>query len=217
MVIQLHSTHPSLAEERVVLHHIAWDTFERLLADTSETRNVRFYYFDGTLEIMAPLSRHEGSNRFIEHLINIIAEELDLPLRKVGSLTMKRRDRQVAGEPDSAYYLQNEPLVRHKDEIDLMVDPPPDLVLEIDITSPSERRFPIYASLGVPEIWQYDGTTLQYHQLQDNSYQPVSHSPTFPWLPPSVIVEYLSLRLDVGETQAIKQFRVWVRQAVASL
>lgn len=214
MVVQIDrpTNNPPLAEERVVLHQITWDTFEHLLTDAGDTRNTRFYYFHGTLEIIAPLSRHEGSNRFIERLINVAAEEMNLNLRTVGSLTMKRRDRNVAGEPDSAYYMQNEPLVRHKDEIDLMSDPPPDLVLEIDITSPSDRRLPIYASLGVPEFWKYDGMTLQYYLLQGNCYQPVAQSPTFPWLPSSVVVDYLSLRLEIGETQAIKQFREWVRQ-----
>ncbi|NEP19305.1 MAG: Uma2 family endonuclease [Leptolyngbya sp. SIO4C1] len=218
----------SLAEERVVLHGIVWETFEQLLHEAGCDRNTRFYYFDGTLEIMAPLSRHEGSNRFIESLISAIAQELDLNLRKVGAMTLKRRDRSVGGEPDSVYYLTSEPLIRHKEDIDLSVDPPPDLILEIDITSPSDRRFPIYASLGIPELWKCDGRTLQYYVLQDRvlqdrvlqnrmlpagHYQAVEQSPTFPWLPAAVIVKYLALRLEIGETQAIRQFRQWVRQA----
>jgi Uma2 family endonuclease len=203
---------PGLAEERIVLNNIRWETFERLLAEAGEDRNTRFYYLHGMLEIMSPLSLHEGSNRFIESLIGVIADELNLNLRKLGSLTMKRRDLQLGGEPDSCYYIQNEPLVRHKPEIDLTTDPPPDLVLEIDITNPSSRRLPIYAHLGVPELWKYNGRTLQYYRLIENHYVPVESSSTFPWLPPTVILEYLEMRFEVGETQAIRQFRDWLRQ-----
>ncbi|HEY9645361.1 MAG TPA: Uma2 family endonuclease [Chroococcidiopsis sp.] len=202
----------AIAEERIILHNISWETFERLLVEAGDNRNTRFHYLDGMLEIMSPLSRHEGSNRFIESLISAIADELDLNLRKLGSLTMKRRDRQAGGEPDSCYYIQNEPLIRHKPEVDLTLDPPPDLVLEVDITNPSSRRLPIYANLGVPELWTYNGRTLQYYHLQDGTYQPIDHSPTFPWLPPTIILEYLDKRFEIGETKAIRQFRAWVRE-----
>jgi len=202
----------ALSEERVVLNNISWETFERLLIEAGDNRNTRFHYLDGMLEIMSPLSRHEGSNRFIESLISAIADELDLNLRKLGSLTMKRRDRQTGGEPDSCYYIQNEPLVRHKKEVDLLTDPPPDLVLEVDITSPSNRRLPIYANLGIPELWKYNGRALQYYILQDGAYLPIECSPTFPWLPPAIILEFLEKRFEIGETQAIRQFRAWVRQ-----
>lgn len=204
----------AFAEERIVLHNISWETFERLVTEAGERRSARFYYLEGRLEIMSPLSRHEGSNRFIESLITVIAEELNLNLRKLGSLTMKRRDQQTGGEPDSCYYIQHEPQVRGKEEIDLTIDPPPDLVLEVDITNPSDRRLPIYANLGVPELWKYDGKRLQYYVLQNRVYAPVDRSSTFPWLPASIIVEFLAKRFEIGEIQATKQFRVWVRQAV---
>ncbi|OLP17143.1 hypothetical protein BST81_17485 [Leptolyngbya sp. 'hensonii'] len=203
---------PLFAEERVMLHNISWETFEQLLAEAGDCRNTRFHYLEGTLEIMAPLSRHEGSNRFIESLISAIVEELDIDMRKLGSLTLKRRDRRAGGEPDSCYYIQNEAIVRSIVEIDLRTAPPPDLVLEVDITSPSTRRLPIYANLGVPELWQYDGKTLQYYILQDQDYVPVDQSPTFPWLPPAIILEFLQKRLILGETKAIREFKAWVRE-----
>jgi Uma2 family endonuclease len=212
---QLEPKHPqplAIAEERIILNNISWETFERLLTEAGDNRNTRFHYLDGMLEIMSPLSRHEGSNRFIESLISAIADELDLNLCKLGSLTMKRRDRQAGGEPDSCYYIQNEPLIRHKPDVDLTLDPPPDLVLEVDITNPSSRRLPIYANLGVPELWTDNGRTLQYYHLQDGTYQPVDHSPTFPWLPSTIILEYLDKRFEIGETKAIRQFRDWVRE-----
>ncbi|MBW4551313.1 MAG: Uma2 family endonuclease [Aphanocapsa sp. GSE-SYN-MK-11-07L] len=203
---------PAIAEERVILNNISWETFERLLAEAGDHRNTRFHYLEGRLELMSPLARHEGSNRFIESLITAIAEELGMNLRKLGSLTLKRADRQAGGEPDSCYYIQNEPLVRDQEEIDLTLDPPPDLVLEVDITSPSDRRLPIYASLAVPELWRFDGKTLAYFQLSNGIYTQVDYSPNFPWLPPEIVVDYLQRRLQVGEMQAIHEFKAWLRQ-----
>ncbi len=204
----------AVAEVRIVLQHISWETFERLLLEAGTHRNTRFYYHEGTLEIMSPLARHEGSNRFIESLITAIAEELDLNLRKLGSLTLKRRDQQIGGEPDSCYYLQNEPLIRDKAEINLDTDQPPDLVLEVDITQPSNRRLPIYANLGIPELWKYDGKTLQYYTLQGQAYIQVERSLAFPWLPAGIIEEFLATRFEIGEMAALKQFKIWVRQQV---
>ncbi|CAN1211936.1 hypothetical protein TUMEXPCC7403_17150 [Tumidithrix helvetica PCC 7403] len=132
-----------VAEHRVLLHNVSWETFECLLAESGDSRSTRFYYLDGTLEIMYPLSLHEGSNRFIEKLLTIIADELDIDMRNLGSLLMKIKQQKLGGEPDSCYYIQNEPAIRGKEDIVVGEDPPPDLVLEVDITSPSDRRLPI--------------------------------------------------------------------------
>jgi Uma2 family endonuclease len=201
-----------LGEERVVLHNISWETFERLLEEAGSHRNTRFHYLDGTLEIMSPLFVHEGSNRFIERLICAAAEVLDLNCRVAGSVTLRLKPKKAGAEPDSSYYIQSEPLVRHLTELDLKKDPPPDLVVEVDITSSSDRRFPIYARLGIPELWQFNGKTIQYYLLQDDEYVPVQVSPTFPTLPADVILKYLKERLNVGESQAIREFKAELQQ-----
>ena len=200
----------TIGEERVVLHNISWETFDRLLEESGDHRNTRFYYLDGTLEIMSPLFVHEGSNRFIEALVCAAAEVLDMNLRRAGSVTLRLRPKQVGAEPDSSFYIQNESLVRHLTELDLDVDPPPDLVVEVDITSSSDRRMPIYARLGIPELWQYDGLTVQYYLLKDDEYEAVQISPTFPNLPAPVIDMYLKRRLSIGESQAIREFKDWI-------
>ena len=143
---------PELAEQRVILSNISWQTFEQLLKELGDNRTSRLAYDEGVLEIMTPLGRHENNNRFIESMIGAIADELNLNLKRFGSLTLKRSKKLKGAEPDSCYYLQNEPLVRSKQEIDLDKDPPPDLVLEIDITSGSLNKQPIYAAIGVPEF-----------------------------------------------------------------
>ncbi|NJM46434.1 MAG: Uma2 family endonuclease [Alkalinema sp. RU_4_3] len=201
-----------LAEERVILRNISWETFERLLEESGDNRNTRFHYLDGTLEIMSPLFVHEGSNRFIAALIEAAADVLDMNLRRAGSVTLRQKPKKAGAEPDSSFYIQSEPLVRHLTELDLKKDPPPDLVVEVDITSSSDRRFPIYARLGIPELWQFDGKTIQYYLLQDDEYVPVQISPTFPTLQADMILKYLKERLDVGESQAIRSFKAELQQ-----
>jgi Uma2 family endonuclease len=207
------STALPLAEERVILQNISWETFERLLEEAGDKRNTRFHYLDGTLEIMSPLFVHEGSNRFIERLICAAAEVLEMNCRVAGSVTLRLKPKQAGAEPDSSYYIQSEPLVRHLTELDLKKDPPPDLVVEVDITSSSDRRFPIYARLGIPELWQFNGKTIQYYLLQDDKYIPVQISATFPTLQADMILKYLKERLDVGESQAIRSFKAELRQS----
>ena len=199
-----------IGEERVVLHNISWETFDRLIVESGDHRNTRFYYLDGTLEMMSPLFVHEGSNRFIERLICAATEVLEMNLRRAGSVTLRVRSKQAGAEPDSSFYIQSEALVRHLTELDLSVDPPPDLVVEVDITSSSDRRLPIYARLGIPELWQYDGQTVQYYLLKDDEYEAVQISPTFPDLPAPVIDLYLKRRLSIGESQAIREFKAWI-------
>jgi len=205
---------PEIAEQRVILSNISWQTFEQLLKELGDNRASRLAYDEGILEIMTPLGRHENNNRFIDDLIRAIADELDLNLKKFGSLTLKRSKKQKGAEPDSCYYLQNEALVRSKQEIDLDNDPPPDLVLEIDITSGSLDKRPIYAAIGVPEFWRYDGNKLQVFVLQQSTgdYQQVTQSPTFPWMSLDVIPRFIRQSLVGGETATLRAFRAWVRE-----
>jgi Uma2 family endonuclease len=203
-----------LAENRVILNNISWDTFERLLADIGDRRKTLFHYINGTLEIMSPLSLHEGSNHFIEALLGIFTDELEIDMRRLGSLLMKIPDLKLGAEPDSCYYIQNEPIIRGKEVIIVGQDPAPDLVLEVDITNPSDRRLPIYALLAVPEVWRYDGYSLEFLALENGAYQPIEKSLSFPDLPAAIIVEYVQKRLTLGESGTLREFRKWVRENI---
>jgi Uma2 family endonuclease len=203
-----------LAENRVILNNISWDTFERLLADIGDRRKTLFHYINGTLEIMSPLSLHEGSNRFIEALLGVFTDELEIDMRRLGSLLMKIPDLKLGAEPDSCYYIQNESIIRGKEVIIVGQDPAPDLVLEVDITNPSDRRLPIYALLAVPEVWRYDGYSLEFLALENGAYQPIEKSLSFPDLPAAIIVEYVQKRLTLGESGTLREFRKWVRENV---
>ncbi|HBC43476.1 MAG TPA: Uma2 family endonuclease [Pseudanabaena sp.] len=206
-----------LAEHRVILDNVSWQTFESLLADLGDRRNTLFHYLNGTLEIMSPLSLHEGSNRFIDDLIRAFSDELEIDLRKLGSLLMKIPDLKLGAEPDSCYYIQNEPIIRDKEVIIVGQDPPPDLVLEVDITNPSNRRLPIYALLNVPEVWRYDGYSLEFLALENGEYKRIEKSLAFPDLPAVIIVEYVQQRLILGESATLREFRKWVRANIVRL
>ncbi len=197
----------------VILPNISWQTFETILAEMGDNRATRLAYDHGTLEIMTPLMPHEYNNRLIEHLVFALAEELNLNLKSTGSMTCKRPDLLRGVEPDSSFYIQNEPVMRNKQNLDLTQDPPPDLVIEVDYTSASIDRLPIYLALGVPEVWRYDEPTMQIYQLCEGVYVPCSVSPTFANLSLTTgIPHFLAESLKIGEIPMIRSFRSWIKK-----
>jgi Uma2 family endonuclease len=156
---------PSEREARVVLRGVSWSTYEALLADV-DAPGSRITYDRGDLEIMSPFDEHERFKRLIGRLIETLTEESEIPIRSSGSTTFRSEPKRRGLEPDESYYVANEPRVRGRDEIDLAVDPPPDLVVEVKITQSAIDRMPLCAALGVPEVWRYDGRSLQVVQLQ---------------------------------------------------
>jgi Uma2 family endonuclease len=175
-------------EERTFLQGISWNLYENLLAEIGDDGQARLSYYRGDLEFMTPLFEHEKSNRSIERLISTIAETLDRDYALAGSMTIKRPDLAAGKEPDSCYYIANEAAVRGKTKLDFTQDPPPDLAIEIDITSSSINQLSLYATLGVGEVWRYDGAILTFYQLQSGSYVSVDRSPTFPILSPDRVL-----------------------------
>jgi len=157
-------------EGNVVLKNISWQEFEDILIEMGDSRSSRIAYDRGTLEIIMPLQEHEYFKDIISDLIKDLAEELDRDYECLGSTTWKRKDLLAGVEPDNCFYIQNEPLIRGNLNINLSQDPPPDLALEIDMTSKSLNRQVIYARLGVPEIWRYDEGVLTIYHLQDGEY-----------------------------------------------
>jgi len=158
------------AEQRTVLRNISWRTFETLLRETGEDRGSRFAYDCGTLEIMTPLFEHENPKIQFDRLIFALVEELEIEIRSADSTTLKRKIANRGIEPDNCYYIQNEPAVRGNQTLDLAIDPPPDLAIEIDITSSSVNKFRIYSALGVSELWRYNGRDLKFYYLEQGKY-----------------------------------------------
>lgn len=197
--------------DRVILKHISWQTYQSLLLDFEREPAMRLTYNLGTLEIRMPLAPHETYKKILGRLIEAATEELNLEIRSLGSLTCNREDLAKGLEPDQCYYIQNESMVRGVEQIDLGRLPPPDLAVEIDITSSSLDRFAIYADLQVPEIWRYDGQLLVIYGLTGNEYIMLDRSVALPLLKTADILRFLSLSVSIGENNLVKQFRQWLR------
>jgi len=199
------------AENRVVLTNVSWATFEALLAD-ADRGGTRFTYDRGVLEIMSPSREHEHIKRMLGRMIETLTLELDIPISSGGSTTLKDQLKERGVEPDECYYVANEPRVRGREDFDLAVDPPPDLAIEVDITSTSMGQLGIYAALGVPELWLCDGSTIRVYQLRpDGTYSQESRSPAFPFLPMAQVEGFFSDRNATDETTWTRRFRDWVR------
>jgi Uma2 family endonuclease len=208
------ATTSALAEQRTVLHNISWETFEALLKDTGEHRGSRFAYEDGTLEIMTPLFEHENPKINFDRFIFILAEELEIEIRSAGSTTLKKIKKTKGIEPDNCYYIKNELAVRGQETLNIESDPPPDLVIEIDITSSSVNKFNIYSALGVTELWRYDGKTLNFYELVENQYAKRDYSIAFPIVSLNDISRFIEQSKTMPEIALLKSFRIWLRRKI---
>lgn len=191
----------------LIIHAFAWDEYERLLEDLSEGSHVRVSYDRGKLEVMSPLPEHEDYARFIDDLVRALSDTLDVNLEKRGSATWKRRTLARGAEPDACYYVRNADRIIGKRTIDLESDPPPDIVVEIDVTNESLSKFPIYSALSVPEIWRYDGRIAQFYELGVDAYREILESRSFPGLRPTMLAEALEQSKTEGQTVALAAFR----------
>ena len=202
--------------QQVILHGVSWETYERLLVDFAESHAAHFAYDRGMLEIRVPSAKHEEANRTMALLIEMLALELDVSVRNLGSTTFKREDLARGFEPDTCFYIQSAQRILGKDELDLSVDPPPDLVIEIDTTHPSLDKLPIYAAIGVPEIWRYDGHTVTVVILQERVYVAREESVAFPRLTRQVLSRFMEESKQQERTAWLRSVRAWARQLSAS-
>jgi len=161
---------------------------------------------------MCPLPEHEECNRTLALLVEVLAEEMHIDVRNFGSTTFRRTDLARGFEPDSCFYIQHEADISGKSTIDLTVDPPPDLVIEVDITRSSLDKFPIYAQLGVPEVWRYDGQRLSIYSLMAEGYVESEVSLALPLLTGPWLSEVLIQSKTMKRTALLRSFRTWVRQ-----
>jgi len=198
-------------ETRVLLENITWQTFKTLLGEMGSERANRIFYHQGNIEIMTPQKPHENANRLIEVFVGVLCEELGLEVNRVGSLTLTRDDLEYGAEPDSSYYIQNELLVREKEKIDLAFDPPPDLVLEVEYSRPKIDKLKLYAAMGIPEFWRYNGTTLKIYILTNGEYSETQVSPTFPAIQITEIPRFIVESNKIGQISATRAFRNWVK------
>ncbi len=198
--------------EIIHLSGISWQTYETLRSELSN-RSLRLTYNRGTLEIMAPSPEHELGKEVLGRFIETLAEETELSIYPLGSTTFQKPELSGA-EPDKCFYIRNIALVRGKKRLDLMVDPGPDLVIEIDITSSSPNRLQVYADLGVAEVWTYNGDSLTVNQLQNGIYATTQTSQFFARVPIPEIAGFLQQAQIMDYLELVKVFRRWVRSQI---
>ena len=199
------------AEERFRLYGISWQTYLEL-RDAPENEHVHMTYDQGELEMMSPSKTHEQYASLMDILIHVWAWEWDIDIQSCRTMTCKRADLQRGFEPDNCYYVRHEAVMRSKTELDLSMDPPPDLAVEIHLGGRSKRKLAIYAAFGVPEVWWFDGRTLQVFALgEDGQHQQRLSSVSFPNLPPAEVEKVLARLGTASETALVRSFRDWVR------
>jgi Uma2 family endonuclease len=204
----------SKPRQGVVLQGVSWHTYQALIRDLTSQPGKRLSYDQGTLEIMVPLPSHERYKSLLGRLVEVITEETATEIASLGSTTWSREDLQKGLEADECFYIQNEQSVRGKAEINLTVDPPPDLAIEVDQTSSSMNRLEIYRAIGVPEVWRFDGETVTIYRLVEEKYRAQETSEVLPLLQQGDILRFLQVSSTMGETTWVREFRKWVRAKI---
>jgi Uma2 family endonuclease len=204
--------------QRFVLWNLGWESYE-LIVEALNEQHVRSTYDRGDLELMSPLPIHEAIKVWFGHFMLVLGEELDFPSRGVGGPTLKRHVRDRGLEPDDCYYLSSAAQVVDWAALNLDHDPPPDLALEVDITHSCLDRMGVYAGLGVPEVWRFDGEAWHIHLLgTDGTYQESPSSAAFPYLPVPEIMPLLNQSLHVSDDrERFRLLRRWARERVLPL
>jgi Uma2 family endonuclease len=203
------------AGQRIYLRDVSWEEFEQILLELGEKRATRIAYYAGELEIRMPLPEHERIKVLISNLLVILLEELDLPWELLGSTTFKNSRMKTGIEPDDCFYLTNCQAIVGKRGLDLDIDPPPDLAIEVDLTSPTQIS--AYEALAVPEIWRYQQGKLVIFVLTEGHYLESTVSSLFPSLPIQVGISSMLERSNaILMSESRKEFRQWVRQNLAT-
>lgn len=211
------TTAPSpVVGSHLVLHGISWEIYEELLQVFAEHPALRMTYYKGTLELMTPLPEHETYSWTLARLVVALSEELGLEIRGLKSTTWRSQPKAVGKEADECFYIQNEAAIRSKLEFDLTVDPPPDLAIEIDVTSASLDKMAVYAELKVPEVWRWQDSKLMIKRLTDAGYVESESSLAFGSFPVKDLAQFMQPNLQVGENARLREFRKWVQLQLQS-
>ena len=199
----------------VIVQGVGWDTYACLLADFADSSGTRIAYNQGTLEIMAPSFKHEQAADLLSDIVKAVAEAQALDVVPAGSTTFKREDVERGFEPDASFYVQHAADIRGLSTVDLAVDPPPDVIIEIDLTHPSLDKFPIYAALGVPEVWRHDGTQTHIYRRADEAYTEVPSSAVLPDVTTASLTQMVQLGLELPRQVWIGRVRAWAESLTA--
>jgi Uma2 family endonuclease len=197
--------------QHIVLTGVSWSYYEQTLAEIGN-QPIRVAFLDGVMELMSPLPEHEGRKRALADLIAILATECQIARKSFGSTTFRREEKAAGSEPDECFYFHDIDSVKGMERFDPLVHRAPDLWIEVDVLSPSVPREPIYARLGVPEVWRHSGARLTVRLLTaEGVYVDSAASLAFPFLPMETFASFIPKMIDGDETQVLLEFRDWVR------
>ncbi|APB32925.1 Uncharacterized protein conserved in cyanobacteria [Gloeomargarita lithophora Alchichica-D10] len=212
VISSVHKISDLILEQRVLLQDIPWDGYLKIHEAIGETRATRLVYDRGTLEISMPFETHEFFVRMIERLIVCLVSEMGQKLKTMGSSRLDYPNLDRGAEPDNAYYLANQPKVKGR-RVNFMTDPPPDLVVEVDISPSKINKLALYSSMNIPEFWQFDGEKIKFYTLQKNAYEEVEISPSFPKLTKDIIYRFLDEARE-DEIQAEVNLRTIIQEVM---
>ena len=192
-------------EQRVLLRSISWQIYEAL-ADNPDRAGRLLTFDQGVLEIMSPSRAHESDKSMLGRMVEMFSLHHNIDVSSSASTTFKRSDLERGFEADESYYIRNEEVVRDKREIDLPIDPPPDLVIEIEMSRSAINKLALFASIGIPEVWRYNGTQLWIGTLAGGEYEQISQSVELRGFPIEAAVEILHSIGIASETELIRRF-----------
>ncbi len=200
----------------IILSNVAWETYARFIEENmNKIRSPRFYYEEGNLLIMSVSPEHEEAKDTIVYLINLLTEEFQINARSFGSTTYTKDNIKRGFEPDSCFYFENESKMRGVKRLDMTVQPAPDLIIEVDITSLSTFRQHIFAAFGVPEIWRFDGEQIEILKLENGKYISIANSLSLPLVTPEKLTGFIKESQTVSRLEWINKVRTWAREVKA--
>lgn len=202
----------TIPEQRTVLENVSWETYEHILADHLNASAPRFTFDRGRLEIMSPSSEHEEYKQAFTMLVEMLADGLEIDIRNLGSTTFKRSQLERGFEADTCFYVRSTERMHGKTPIDPAVDPAPDLVIEVEVTSPALNKLPIYADFHVPEVWRFDGARLVILRLSGSAYIESGMSMAFPKASGGDIAQLVRRGLSLKRSEWLAELRNWARQ-----
>lgn len=193
------------SEQRILLRNVSWDAYVSL-AQNSDRAGRLITYDQGLMEIMSPSKMHESDKSMLGRMVEMFSLDRDIDIASSASTTFQRSDLQRAFEADESYYIQNERFIRAKREIDLAIDPPPDLVIEIEASRSAINKLPLLAVMGVPEVWRYDGKSIWMGRCDRDHYLAIQQSAVLEGFPVKIAEEILAACGTASETALIRRF-----------
>ncbi len=194
---------------RVSFHGVSWEGYLQALEIVGDN-HVRVTYDDGWMEYEMPSFTHEVISRFLCGLVRAYCLANGIDLITSGSVTLRRKAKLAGLEGDESFYIlrfAEMQALRQRRDFDPEIDPPPDLVVEVDLTTDSVTKLPVYGRLGVPEVWRVTPTQLECMVLRgDGAYTQREAGAVLPGFPLGRVMSGIERLNRDGDTAATKWF-----------